>query len=375
MDLAKTLPQAALAFRGYDVANLGRTYELWQVPRYQHIMRPFLEEATKICADVTKRSVCLIRRIEAQQETELDDYAEAISMIVAVEQSQLAILSECYQIDYRKAQFSLGFSLGEISALVAGGTFSLSDALQIPLALADEGVELARDVTLGILFTRSEALSLDKVKQLLTKINALGQGVVGVSTRLSPNSLLVMGNGKSIELLKSNLNEIAPKGIHLRANENRWPPLHTPLVWEKNLSNRAGCMLHTLSGGFQKPVPNILSLVTGKFSYDDFNAREHMVRWVDHTQLLWEGVYEALVEGVEMFIHLGPAPNIIPATLNRLASNVEAQTKGSRRMQALSAVINRPWLKSVLPRRAALLRAPKIKQVILEDWLIDAARS
>ena len=41
-------------------------------------------------------------------------------------------------------------------------------------------------------------------------------------------------------------------------------------------------------------------------------------------------------------------------------------------MRALSAVIRRPWLQSLLPRRVALLRAPLMKHVILEDWLLEA---
>ena len=113
-------------------------------------------------------------------------------------------------------------------------------------------------------------------------------------------------------------------------------------------------------------------MVTGKMSYHDFNSREIIGRWIDHTQLLWDVVYELLLLGVETVVHIGPEPNIIPATFERLAANVEAQTSGSRRMRALSVVIGRPWLQSLLPRRAALLRAPLLQHVILEDWLLAA---
>jgi len=33
----------------------------------------------------------------------------------------------------------------------------------------------------------------------------------------------------------------------------------------------------------------------------------------------------------------------------------------------------RPWLSAMLPERAALLRAPLVKHIILEDWLLDHA--
>jgi [acyl-carrier-protein] S-malonyltransferase len=112
-------------------------------------------------------------------------------------------------------------------------------------------------------------------------------------------------------------------------------------------------------------------LVSGRISYDNYNARDHLVRWVDHTQRLWDAVYELLTTGIDTVIHIGGEPNIIPATLSRLATDVESQTRGSRRMRALSAVINRPWLKSLIPRQVALLRAPQIKQLVLEDWLLQ----
>ena len=375
MELAKGITRTALAFRGYNVTNLGRTPELLAIPEYRPILVPILDRASAVCREVIGKDVDLVQRIEAEKETELADYAESVALIVAVEQAHLAILRECHDIDYKEASFSFGFSLGEIAALVAGGTFDLENALRIPLTLSGDGVELAQDVTLGILFCRREELSLDKVNQILLEINSKGDGVIDISTHLGPNSVLVMGSGSTIDALRGRLKEIAPKGVHLRCNEHRWPPLHTSIVWEKDFTTRAGRMLHTLPGGYTAPTPKILSLVTGQISYDDFNARSHMYRWVDHTQKLWDAVYEVLSSGIKTVIHVGPAPNIIPSTFDRLASNVESQTKDSRSMQALSVAIDRPWLSNLLPRRAALLRAPKIQHIVLEHWLLDHAPS
>src|SRR5688500_19979303 len=39
---------------------------------------------------------------------------------------------------------------------------------------------------------------------------------------------------------------IVPERIHLRKNEHKWPPLHTPIVWERNIPNRAARLMHTL---------------------------------------------------------------------------------------------------------------------------------
>ena len=86
---------------------------------------------------------------------------------------------------------------------------------------------------------------------------------------------------------------------------------------------------------------------------------------------LWDAVDYSLAEGTETIVHIGPQPNIIPATFDRLASNVASQTKDSVRMRALSGMVSRPWLQSLLPRRASLLRAAQVRHVKLEEWLLE----
>ncbi|MDG2385584.1 MAG: hypothetical protein P8N76_28200 [Pirellulaceae bacterium] len=365
------MTNAVLAFRGYNVKNLGRSAEMLSDPAYGPTVRSVLAEASAVCADVVGRPIDLAGRIEREEETTLATYDEAIAMIVAMEVAQLRLLSSFHGVDHQEARVSIGFSLGEIAALVAGGVYEMRDALRIPLAMAADCADLAKDVSMGVLFSRGESISVERVDEVCLKLNAEGKGVLGVSAWLSPNSLLVMGTDDTVERLKQHLSEILPQRIYLRMNEHHWPPLHTPIVWERNITDRASVMLHTLPGGFRAPKPPVLSMVTGKQSYHPFNSREIISSWIDHTQQLWDVVYELLSMGIELVVHVGPHPNILPATFDRLAANVEAQTRGSRRMRALSAVIGRPWLQNLLPRRAALLRAPLVLHVTLEDWLLE----
>jgi len=377
--LSEAIFNAALAFRGYNVTNLGRSPELLEHPVYGPVVADHLAAASEVCARVTRRPVDLVSMVRQRRETSLDTYAEAIGMIVAIEQAQLQLLQDCFAIDYRQARMSYGFSLGEISALVAGGVIDMGEALRVPLTMAEDCVELARDTTLGVLFSRGAALPVDEIERLCLRVNNRGQGVIGISAILSPNSVLVMGTGSSLQILADRIQQVQealPAGVHLRRNESHWPPLHTPIMWERSIPNRSAAMMHTLRGGFVAPRPPVCSLVTGTFSYDDHNARQILARWVDHPQRLWDVVYETLARGIDTVVHVGPQPNIIPATFHRLAVDVESQTRHSVSMRALSAVIRRPWLQSLLPKRAALLRAPRIQQVNLEDWLLahDPAR-
>jgi [acyl-carrier-protein] S-malonyltransferase len=84
-------------------------------------------------------------------------------------------------------------------------------------------------------------------------------------------------------------------------------------------------------------------------------------------------VVQTLASHVKTIVHVGPEPNVVPATFARLSENVVQQTGSRRRLRALSQMAQRPWLSAVLPTRAALLRAPFVRQIILEDWLIEHA--
>jgi [acyl-carrier-protein] S-malonyltransferase len=367
--LKDRLSSSVFAFRGYNITNLGRSPEFLAHPMYGAIVRECLRQASVVCSEITGRRVNLVDRVRRRRETTLRTYADALALVMAMEQAHMLLLAEYFDIEIKDAKFAMGFSLGEITAVALSGMVDLHDAMRVPLSLAQDCAELAADVSLGVLFSRGRVLPIDQVRKMCLQINQAGQGVIGISAHLSPNSLLLMGQGKTLERFKAAVTDL-PDHANFRKNSNRFPPLHTPIVWQRNVPNRAAVMMHTLKGGFTIPEPPVLSLVTGKCSYNEYNARETLRDWTDHPQLLWDVIYETLRSGIKTVIHVGPEPNIIPATYKRLHDNVEAETKGRIGMRALTAVVHHPWIKLLLPERTALLRAPLIEHVVLEDWLL-----
>ncbi len=372
-ELAQQLPHAALAFRGYNVTNLGHSRELLEHGLYGPTVEKHLRELSPVTAETLKREVDLVRFVREGKERSLETYGEALSLIVAMEMAQLELLRTFFDIDYAGAKLSFGYSLGEIAALVAGRIMEATDAIRIPLSLCDDCVALARDMTLGILFTRSGELPQDEIRRLCLRINSDGKGVIGISSHLSPNSLLLMGQQDTLDRFKQLATEQLSVKVSLRKNADLWPPLHTPIVWERNIPNRAAYLMHTLNIRLIEPKPTVLSLVTGLLSYTELSARSLIHQWVDHPQRLWEAVCEVLSRDVKTILHIGPEPNLIPATFKRLTENIVAQTQKSLSMRALSAAARRKWLQGVLPERASLMRAPYVKHVILEDWLLENA--
>lgn len=374
-DLRSRIGTATFAFRGYDVANIGRSHELLAHPAYGRVVRRFLDEASAIAADTLGRPFDLAARVEAQEASDLGTFAEDIGTIVSMELAQIALMEEFFGIAVREARQSFGYSLGEMAAMVVGGVFTMEQLLPVPLGCADDSAALAADSTLGIIFSRGPAIPLNDVQDLCTAVSSEGRGMVGVSAYLSPNTLLVIGQGDTLDRLERAMPSVLPERTMLRRKSHKLPPLHTPIVWQRNVPNRAAVALYKIGGGLTAPTPKVISCVTGSASYDALNARDTLIRWVDHPQLLWDAISETLVEGVDLVVHAGPAPNLIPATFDRLSNNVTKQL-GNRYFQMIgrgvgSSMNRYAWLARLLPSKAALLRAPHVTHVILEDWLLD----
>jgi [acyl-carrier-protein] S-malonyltransferase len=370
------LINTAVAFRGYNVTNLGRTAELLAVPAYRDILRRHLDEASEICRAATGKPVNLLERVTHGEEADLAHYAEAVALVYAVELAQLELAREVRGLDLRQSRFFFGYSLGELVAVAASGMYDPRAVLEIPLSLAEDCVALTADATMGIVFSRAEMIVRREVERLCEIVTTEGLGTIAVSSWLAPNSLLVIGQRETL----ARFGELAPTQlsapVHIRPQETRWPPLHTPIMWQKQISDRAAVQMERVAESASEPKPPVFSLVTGGYAYNAGLGRRTLRSWVDHPQNLWSAVSHTLSSGIETVVHVGPAPNLIPATFARLSENVCRHTgKGTWAnfsRSAVSGAARYPWLANLLPERAFLLRAPQLKQVILEDWLLDA---
>src|SRR5262245_66483862 len=52
--------------------------------------------------------------------------------------------------------------------------------------------------------------------------------------RSSDLSVLLMGQQDTLDRFKTLAAEQLPMKVSLRKNSDRWPPLHTPIVWERS---------------------------------------------------------------------------------------------------------------------------------------------
>lgn len=375
--LRQKLPRAAFAFRGYNTTNLGRTNELWQVEAYRPTLEHWLTFASDVCHKAHGQRVDLVARVVGQLEADLDHYAEAVALIMAVEFAQIELLNSLHGGDYEQARTAYGYSLGELVAVACNKMITPAEAMEVPVTLANDCAALAHDVRMGILFSRSAAIEEATVVHLCEEVTAECDGVIGVSAVLSPNTYLVLGQRETLKRFKQRMKSVLPASTHLKRDANLWPPLHTPIVRQRHVPDRASVLMEKMAPVAGISQPQLFSLATGHANYTSEPAREILRRWIDHPQRLWDAVMHTLKEDIELVIHVGPGPNVVPATFQRLSDNVQQQlarmSLGGISMRAMSNLVNRRWLANLLPNRAALLRAPAVGHIILEDWLLEHA--
>lgn len=375
--LANRLPTTALALRGYNQTNLGRTGELLAVPAYRNAVEHRLAEASALCGAVTGRRVDLVARVADQREAGLDAYSEAIALVFAAELAQLDLLRDVHGIDHQKAGRAFGYSLGELTAVAAAGLYPLEAVMRIPLSLAEDCAALASKVTMGIFFSRKTALSEAALQRVCEEVTAEGCGAVAISAILAPNTMLVIGETDTLDRVRRRSESWGGPPVLLRRSDGLWPPLHTPLVSELHIPDRATLMIRGVPRLSETPRPPIWSLVTGQREYEGDSGRSVLRKWIDSPQRLWDVVHATLASDTRTVLHVGPAPNVIPATFHRLAENVVKQTLqwslsavGKRTIQRMAGSA---WMAPLLPKSGFLLRAPMIEQIILEDWLLEHA--
>ncbi len=271
--LQSKIATTAFAFRGYNTTNLGRTPELLAHPAYGTTIRRYLKRGSEICEEIIGRPADLDACVSERREPGLDRYAEAVALIVAADLAQVELLEEFHGVRFREAKLAYGYSLGELSAVACAGVFRMAEVLSVPVAMAEDAAALAENAVMGILFSRGPAIDEMDVNRLCRLITSEGNGTIAVSAILTPNTYLLLGQNDTIARFKSQMHQFLPDPAHIKINPERWPPLHTPIVRQRHIPDRAAVMMATMRGGLQPPCPPVLSLVTGERSYDDYHAR------------------------------------------------------------------------------------------------------
>ncbi len=236
------LGSLAYAFRGYNVTNLGRSCRAcWRIPMFGPIVEGYLRGQPHL----RRRRAPQGRpgRARAPQRGNRPRlYDEAMSLIVAMELAQVRLLEEFFDVRLERARMVFGYSLGELTAVCAARRVRHAKRPQAcRWQWPADCVALADGVTMGVLFSRGPVLDFDEVQAALPAHQRRRAGVIGISSFLAPNTVLLLGQIRhGRHLRQADARRVSQRVFTCARTSDQWPPVHTPLVWQTQHSQPRG---------------------------------------------------------------------------------------------------------------------------------------
>ncbi len=233
------------------------------------------------------------------------------------ENTQPSILTVSYMI-YQclvdsglKAEGFSGLSLGEFTALVAGGALKFEDAVQI---VRERGRLMQEEVPAGK-GAMAAILGMDRepIEEVCKELSS--EGIVSVANYNCPQQIVIAGEAllvaKAIEKLKE---RGAKKAVLLPVSA----PFHTKML------TGAGEKLRDVMAKYPINVleKTVYTNVTAKAYTEEDNIAEMLVKQVSESVRFEDQIREMIQDGFDTFIEVGPG-----STLTKFIKKISKEVK------------------------------------------------
>jgi len=272
----------ALIFPGQGSQIVGMGKDLSE--KYPIVRQTFEEADEALGYKLSK--LCFEGPEDQLRLTEITQPAILTASISALRVLEAQIPKPCYVA---------GHSLGEYSAHVASGTFSLADAVR---TVRNRGKYMQEAVPVGV-GTMAAILGMDLEKVTSVCKDAAQGEVCSPANINSPEQVVISGNTAAVERAAKLADERGAKRAKLLPVS---APFHCSLM--KPAQDQLEEDLKKL--GMNKPVHPVACNVDASLITDDLRALETLVRQVTGS-VKWEQCMRLLIaQGVTTFIEVGP---------------------------------------------------------------------
>ena len=229
--------------------------------------------------------------------------------IMAIGVSIFKILNEEFNFKLNNSKFFAGHSLGEYTALVCAGSLSLERATYL---LHERGKSMQNAVPAGEgAMIAILGMTIDEVEKEISLLPK--EEVCEIANDNSNAQVVVSGNKKIIEILKSKLKEKKKKGIILPVSA----PFHCSLM--KNAAENMKDKIEKTS--FLKPNPNIISNVTAKEEHDINKIKPLLIDQITSRVRWRESINFMINNNIKDFIEIGPG-KVLSGLVKKINSDV-----------------------------------------------------
>ncbi|ATB40500.1 polyketide synthase [Cystobacter fuscus] len=276
-------PRPVFLFTGQGSLHPGVGRELYET---QPAFRTALQRCSKALEGLLEHRLETILFGEASA-TLLEDSCHAQPALVALEYS----LSELWASWGVVPEVLIGHSLGEYTAAVVAGVFSIEEALRLVV----ERARLASQAP-GEGAMLAIAANLETVTQAIAPY----AGIVSFAAINGPEDMVISGDKSAVLKVAE---EFERRGIHrklLRISQGYHSPHMEPVL---------GKLAEAFRGvKFSAPRIPLASTLEGRFVVDEITRPEYWCRHLRQPVLFAKGLSLLREQGHRMFLEVGPAP-------------------------------------------------------------------
>jgi [acyl-carrier-protein] S-malonyltransferase len=206
--------------------------------------------------------------------------------------------------------FVAGHSLGEYSALVAGGSLSLSDAVRTVRARGrymQEAVPVGTGAMAAVL-----GAELSEIGRIC--VEASQNQVCSIANLNSPSQAVIAGNTEAVDRAVELLSGVAKRVIKLKVSA----PFHCALM--RPAQERLAADLEELD--FSEPAIPVVTNVDARATTAPDELRDALVRQVS-APVRWVESMQVLIEqGVDTFVEAGPG-KVLSGLMRQISRDVK----------------------------------------------------
>ena len=208
-----------------------------------------------------------------------------------------------------KPEMVAGHSLGEFSALVANGTLSFEDALQLVSKRA-MAMQKACEITPS---TMAAVLNLDD--KIVEDICASIDGVVVAANYNCPGQLVISGETKAVELACEKMKEAGAKRALILPVGGAF---HSPMM-EPAREELAAAIEAT---SFNTPICPVYQNVTASAVSDPAEIKKNLITQLTAPVRWTQSVQQMIADGATSFTEVGPG-KVLMGLINKINKDAE----------------------------------------------------
>ena len=230
--------------------------------------------------------------------------------IFLISYSIFKLIKEEFSINLNKADYFVGHSLGEYSALASAGALSFSDTLKI-LKIRGKAMQSAVPKGVGgmVAVLGSEIATIenligenkDKYKCYIANDNSVGQ-------------IVLSGNIEDLEKMMIDLKSANIKNIKLPVSA----PFHCKLMNKATLIMKE----EIAKLDFKEPENILISNVTGNIMANSNELKNLLVQQIENRVRWRESILLIINKGINQFIEIGPG-KVLSGLIKRIDRNVK----------------------------------------------------